>query len=56
MNVLLPQPDGPITAVIRFRYTSSSTRLIAAAEPYFTARSWMSKTTSRWADNGVASR
>ncbi len=46
MNVLLPQPDGPMTAVIRFLWMSSETSLKADVGPYRTERSSMSKTTS----------
>ena len=46
-NVDLPQPDGPISAVIAFSWMSSETPLTASALPYETDRSSMSNTTSR---------
>src|SRR5438034_307417 len=53
MNVLFPQPDGPITAVMMFRYTSRSTSLIAVDAPYETVRPSTSKTISRSSGTGV---
>src|SRR5512135_4491 len=37
-SVLLPQPEGPIKAVIRFRGISISTDFRASADPYQTER------------------
>src|SRR5512135_210597 len=37
-SVLLPQPEGPIRAVIRFRGISISTDFRASADPYQTER------------------
>jgi len=46
-NVDLPQPDGPISAVIDCLWMSRVTPLTASAAPYHTERSSMSNTTSR---------
>ena len=46
MNVLLPQPDGPMIAVTRFLLTSIETPLRAAFEPYSASISWISNTVS----------
>src|SRR5580765_7097133 len=45
-NVDLPQPDGPISAVIAFLWMSSVTPLSASAGPYDTARSLTENTVS----------
>src|SRR5262249_46830378 len=45
-KVDFPQPDGPISAVIDCLWMSSVIPLTASAEPYETASSSMSKTTS----------
>ena len=45
-NVDLPQPEGPISAVIDCLWMSSETPLTASAVPYETERSSMSNTTS----------
>ena len=47
MNVLLPQPEGPIIAVIRFLRMSRLTPARASDDPYETLRSRTPKTTSR---------
>ncbi len=39
MNVLFPQPDGPMNAVTVFRWTSSETSWSATLPLYETARS-----------------
>src|SRR4026207_1962988 len=47
MNVLLPQPDGPMKAVRVFRGTASVTSSSAGLPPYETARSLTVNTFSR---------
>ena len=47
MNVLFPQPDGPMNAVTVFRWTSSETSSSATLPLYETARSLTENTFSR---------
>ena len=54
MNVLLPQPDGPIRAVISCRPISRSTSRTAMAEPYDTDSFSISNTASRTGSGPVA--
>ena len=47
MNVLFPQPEGPMNAVTVFPWTSRVTSSIAGTPPYETPRSEIEKTFSR---------
>ena len=47
MKVLLPQPEGPITAVTVFLRMSIVTPASASDLPYQTPRSWIAKTVGR---------
>ena len=47
MNVLLPQPEGPMMAVTVFLRMSIVTPASASDLPYQTPRSWIEKTVGR---------
>ena len=52
MKVLLPQPEGPITAVTVFLRMSIVTPASASDLPYQTPRPWIAKTVGTAGDLG----